>query len=216
MAFMKHRIARLLLPAASLVLAASLAAQHVTLEDELNDPNVKPEKLLAALRNMPQQDSQNFELKTAVIRALGKPGNVIAVNQLLLTLGEGSTQRVRLNGRDIEYWKVRAESAISLGKIGDKSVTPKLIETAMGDEDLQVRICAIRGLGILKDGAAVPRLIDMLERTTTDRVAYEIVKALREIGDKRAFPVLLAVTQRDFSEMVRKEALSALRILKWE
>lgn len=190
-----------------------LSAQHVTLDDTiLTRP---PKAILEALKQFEPYDSRNFELKVKMIRALGKKGYSFATPQLLQTLNEGRTRIARMNNRPLDYWKVRAESALALGRIGDAKAVPQLAEAAFRDKDIYVRICAIRALGMLKSTDAVPRLMDMLEKTTIDRVANELVKTLGEIGDKRAFPILLSVTQRNFSQEVRKNALLAIRKINW-
>jgi HEAT repeat protein len=172
--------------------------------------------ILQALRDFPLYDSRNFDLKVKMIRSLGKKGNAEAVFTLRQTLNEGRTTRTAINNLPIEFWQIRAESALSLGRIGDKQATPSLLETALQDEDVQVQICAIRAIGMLQDPIAVPRLLDLLEKTSIDRIANEIVLTLGEIGDRRAFPLLLAVTQRNFTEYVRKNALIAIKKLKYD
>ncbi len=192
----------------------NLLAQHKTsIEDAVLGKPV--EQQIKFLYTMAPNNSQLFELRVRVIRELGKKGNNKAINVLMKTIEEGNARRYVKNNKDYDYWKVRAESALSLGKIGNKNVWKILITAASSDRDLQVRICAIRGLGMLKAKIAVPRMLDYLQTTTRDRVANELVKALGQIGDKTAFSSLLAVTQRDFTADVRKNALIAIKKLKW-
>ena len=204
--------------AVSLLLAASLSAQHVTTEDVIRSGGLK--SILNALAN-PKMEASNprfFDLRVALIRALGKSankGNASVHNQLAVCLGEGTQRIVRYNGMAFDYWKVRAEAAMALGRIGDKKATPHLIRAATDDGDLHVRICAVRAMGLIKDKKAVPRLLDILARTNNDMMAMSLVVALEGIGDKRAFPLLLAVSQRNFSSDVRNRALQALKNLKY-
>jgi len=198
----------------SIFTATFIFSQHITVDDSILSRPAKA--IIAALRTQSRYDSRTFGLRVKMIRALGKKGNKIAKNQLLITLGEGRTRISRVNRMKLDFWKIRAESALALGKIGDKSATKAIVNTAIKDEDIQVRMCAIKALGMLKDKTAVPRMLDLLEKTAVDRVANELVKALGEIGDKRAFPLLLAVTQRNFSQYVRKNALLAIRKIKWD
>ncbi len=203
---------------ALLVLAAlpSLHAQHVTVDDTIISQG--PKAIIRFLKEFEAYEPDKLELRVKLIKLLGKAANKGDEEiraQLLNSLREGYTSVATRNNITLDYWKVRAESALALGRIGDPSVTPAVVDLAFNDEDLQVRMCAIRSLAMLKDVRAVPRMIDMLETTNNDRFANELVVALGEIGDKRAFPVLLAVTQRNFNEEVQKNALLAIKKLKW-
>ena len=199
-----------------LMVLPDLRAQHVTLDDTIISQG--PKAIIRFLKEFEAYESDKLELRVRLIKLLGKAankGDEEIRSQLLNTLREGYTSIATRNNITLDYWKVRAESALALGRIGDTAVTPAVVDLAFNDEDLQVRMCAVRALAMLKDPRAVPRLIDMLETTNIDRFAYELVVALGEIGDKRAFPVLLAVTQRNFNEDVQKNALLAIKKLKW-
>jgi len=193
-------------------------SQHVTIDDAILS---RPAEAIAKSLRSPEFDlynSKTFELKIKMIRALGKKENgnsKIIYNQLMLNMQEGGNRIARRGNSAIEFWKIRAESALSLGKLGNKKARKSLLKLAMKDDDMQVRMCAIRALGMLKAEKSVPRLLDLLSVTTTDRVANELVITLGNIGDKRAFPVLLAITQRNFTQYVRKNALLAIKKLKW-
>jgi len=199
-----------------LMVLPDLRAQHVTLDDTIISQG--PKAIIRFLKEFEAYEPDKLELRVRLIKLLGKAankGDEEIRSQLLNTLREGYTSIATRNNITLDYWKVRAESALALGRIGDTAVTPAVVDLAFNDEDLQVRMCAVRALAMLKDPRAVPRLIDMLETTNIDRFAYELVVALGEIGDKRAFPVLLAVTQRNFNEDVQKNALLAIKKLKW-
>lgn len=213
----KQKLLFTLLSAIMLISIPSFS-QHVTIDDAILS---KPAEAIAKSLKSPMFDLYNdktFELKIKMIRSLGKKENgksTIIYNQLLLNMQEGGNRIARRGNSSIEFWKIRAESALSLGKLGNKEARNSLLNLAMKDDDMQVRMCAIRALGMLKAANSVPRLLDLLSVTTTDRVANELVITLGKIGDKRAFPVLLAITQRNFTQYVRKNALLAIKKLKW-
>ena len=192
--------------------------QHVTQDEalrrELAERTV--EELIETIQAFPDHDSQYFELTVFIIQQIGEKGrgNAAAVAQLQNSLQVGMDRVARINNRELDYWRIRAEAALALGKVGDRTATQALVNAAHRDKDIMVRMCAIRGLAMLRDPAAVPRLLDMLENTTIDRVAYEIVYALGEIGDRRALPMLLAATQRNFSQAVHRRAREAMRKLQ--
>lgn len=197
-------------------LLPSLHAQHVTVDDTIISQG--PKAIIRFLKEFDAYEPDKIELRIKLIKLLGKAankGNEEIRNQLLNTLREGYTSVAMRNNITLDFWRIRAESVLALGRIGDPSVTPAVIDLAFNDEDLQVRMCAVRTLGMLKDAKVVQRLIDLLETTNNDRFANELVLALGEIADQRAFPVLLAVTQRNFSEGVQKNALLAIKKLKW-
>ena len=214
----KNKTRACILIAGLFVFAASLPAQHITPEEAMRRDlaEYSVEELVEAIRSFPPHDSQFLELSVMVIQQIGEKGqgSEVARQQLQNTLQQGMDRVARINNREIDYWRVRAESALALGRIGDREATPNLIRAAMNDKDIMVQMCAIRALGMLGDPAAVPRLMDMLENTTIDRVANEIVFALGEIGDRRALPILLATTQRNFSASVHRRAREAMRKLQ--
>jgi len=194
----------------------ALHAQHVTVDDTIISQG--PGAIIKFLKEFEAYEPDKLELRVKLIKILGKngnKGNEEIRGQLLNTLREGYTTVSTRNNIALDFWKVRAESALALGRIGDTTVTPAVVDLAYNDDDLQVRMCAVRALGMLRDERAVPRMIAMLETTNIDRFANELVLALGDIADKRAFPVLLAVTQRNFNEDVQKNALLAIKKLKW-
>lgn len=195
-----------------------LSAQHVTLEDSIKSGGVPLILRTLADPKMEPSNPNFFDLRVNLIKALGtsaNQGNKEVFHQLVACMGEGTTRIARNNNMPMDYWKVRAEAAMALGRLGNKDATPHLVNTYLDDADLHVRVCAVRAMGLLQDRNAVPRLLDFLSKTTTDMIAMELVVALERIGDKRAFPMLLAVSQRNFSQGVKNRALSALKNLKY-
>ncbi|MFH1269298.1 MAG: HEAT repeat domain-containing protein [Planctomycetota bacterium] len=103
---------------------------------------------------------------------------------------------------------VREQAAVALGRIGDKSAVPPLVE-ALKDPEKGVRREAARALGFIKDARAVTPLIAALgdsDRNVRLYAAY----ALGEIKDLRAVEALLDAL-RDPEWCVRDQAAWALR-----
>ena len=103
---------------------------------------------------------------------------------------------------------VRAFSALSLGKIKDKSSVGALIE-ALNDERLVVKIEAIRALGEIKDKKSVGALISLLE-DKNPYVRCETAKSLGKMGDKSGLGVLLKEIE-DEDSALRVDAILFLR-----
>ncbi len=103
---------------------------------------------------------------------------------------------------------VRRQAAARLGRAGDRSALPALID-ALRDPDKTVRREAAKSLGFIKDARAVPRLLEALgddDRNVRLYAAY----ALGEIKDKRASAALTAALA-DPEWCVRDQAAWALR-----
>ena len=73
--------------------------------------------------------------------------------------------------RALEYQgdtAVRAEAALSLGKLGDLQAVDPLISTLQGDSDPYVRSVAARALGSLGDIRAQSALLNTLQSDTLE------------------------------------------------
>ena len=79
-----------------------------------------------------------------------------------------------------------------------RAVEPATAIAGRRENDVRVRVAAVRALGELRAAQAVPVLLKVLDDTATPRnLALEIVTALGAIGDRRALdPVLDRMTDR--------------------
>jgi len=119
---------------------------------------------------------------------------------------------------------VRAEAALSLGKIGDKKSLPLIGNTLLSDRNSKVKQYCAKALGLLRDKDGIKYLQKAikyelaLDKTKIDNdVVREAVKALGSIGDKEAFFILIEVTQSNkLKYETKKEALKSLEKIKWE
>ena len=103
---------------------------------------------------------------------------------------------------------VRAQAAISLGRIGDRAAVPALIE-ALKDPEKAVRREAAKALGAIKDARAVGALVAALRDGDVNVRAYAAY-ALGEIKASTAAGALLEAL-RDPEWCVRDQAAWALR-----
>jgi HEAT repeat protein len=177
------------------------------------------EAIVTFLREQSPWDPSQFEIRARMVRTLGNPahkGNEMIKNQLLACMQEGFKRFASRRNVELSYWRVRAEAALALGRIGDPSVASEIVRLALYDDDTQVRMSAIRALGMLKNNDVVPTLIDILYRESVNRIANELVLALGEIGDKRAFPILLSYTMRSTDSTVQYNALQSIKRLRWQ
>ncbi len=113
-----------------------------------------------------------------------------------------------LNDRD--PW-VRWNSAVILGKIGDRRAVIPLIDT-LKDPDLWVRYHAAEALGLLQDRLAVYPLLCLL-RDGEYQVRQVAAESLGKLKDNRAIEPLQKLLN-DPSDLVSKSAADAIKNLK--
>jgi len=108
------------------------------------------------------------------------------------------------------YWMVRRNAVITLGKIGGKRAVEPLIK-ALEDKNRYVNYRATTALGDIGDKRAVEPLIKALEDNDEDDRDSTAI-ALGKIGDKRVVEPLIKALE-DKEEYVRQSAAKALRDL---
>jgi len=62
-------------------------------------------------------------------------------------------------------WRVRTHALLAMGKTGDQSLTPLILDRLENDANSAVKNCAVTALGDLKATSAVPPLLGLLEQT---------------------------------------------------
>jgi HEAT repeat protein len=109
--------------------------------------------------------------------------------------------------------KVRAEVAITLGRLGDVRALEPLV-TALVDLDADVRLAAAEALTHLSDRRAFEALLAALkDRDANGQSRLRVVNALGLMGDARAIEPLLAATT-DADQAVRRAAAQVLGEIK--
>ncbi len=105
-------------------------------------------------------------------------------------------------------WRDRVKPAELLGKYGDRTCVPALIQQ-LGDYDFLVRYWCAKSLGKMREPSAVPDLVRMLHQDPQAYPRAGAALALGEIGDPAALPHLVRALQDDQAE-VRYYAVQAL------
>jgi len=125
--------------------------------------------------------------------------------------GAGPPAQGRVDDLRAGVPSVRAQAAIAMGRAGDRSAVPALIE-ALKDRERAVRREAAKALGFLKDARAVAPLLEALRDRDTNVRLYAAY-ALGEIKHPKAATGLLDAL-RDPAWGVRDQAAWALRELR--
>jgi HEAT repeat protein len=112
-----------------------------------------------------------------------------------------------------ERWRMRSHALIAMGKTGDKTLVPIIMNRLKEDGNQAVRNCAVSALGDLKAKESVPYLIERLKENRgkdASGVSRKVViKTLGEIGDPRAVPVLYDIFLNS-PNPISREAVTAL------
>lgn len=103
--------------------------------------------------------------------------------------------------------RIRQYLALAMGKIGDRRVTPALVE-ALHEPLVETRIYALAALAELRDPQSVPAVIEATRDEERD-VRKTALFTLGELGDARAVPVL-AGSLEDPTADIRFNAALAL------
>ena len=105
--------------------------------------------------------------------------------------------------------RIRQYLTLVMGKIGDRRVTPALIE-ALGEPMVETRIYALAALAELRDPAAVPAIIEATRDGEKD-VRKTALFTLGEIRDPRAVPVLVEALEDPTADVRFNAALALSR-----
>lgn len=119
---------------------------------------------------------------------------------------------------------VRAEAALSLGKINDASVLPKIGNTLIADRNSRVKQSCLKAFGLMKNKDAISfiekyvRYELQLDKMKIDNdVVREAARAMGDIGHKNSFFLLIEMTQAEsLAYEPKREALRALEKIKLE
>ncbi|MCE1245259.1 MAG: HEAT repeat domain-containing protein [Firmicutes bacterium] len=142
--------------------------------------------------------SQDDAVRTKAVKELVKAGKP-AVPSVVKAL------------QSLEVYTGRANAAVVLGRIGDKSAVPALIK-ALGDEYTDVKVKSTEALGLLGDKKAVDPIIAAMKEGNYDLKTTGAV-ALGKLGDKKAVPYLKEL-EKIQDENLHKAVKTALERLK--
>ena len=105
--------------------------------------------------------------------------------------------------------RIRQYLTLVMGKIGDRRVTPVLIE-ALREPLVETRIYALAALAELRDPQSVPAIIEATRDEEKD-VRKTAFFTLGVIGDRRAVPVLAAALEDPVADVRYNAALALAR-----
>ena len=105
--------------------------------------------------------------------------------------------------------RIRQYLALVMGKVGDRRVTPALVE-ALQEPLVETRIYALAALAELRDPASVPAVIEASRDQEKD-VRKTALFTLGELGDPRAVPSLAAALEDPTADVRFNAALALSR-----
>ncbi len=119
---------------------------------------------------------------------------------------------------------VRAEAALSLGKMKDPKNIPVIGNTILVDHSSIVKQYCLRALGLIRKKECVEHVekaikyeLSLNKNKLDNNVVKTAVKALGDIGHKDGFFILIEVTQNEKLKYdTRKGALNSLEKIRWE
>ncbi len=98
---------------------------------------------------------------------------------------------------------VRDQCAYALGKIGDLSALPDLVNAAWRDTDKGVRISALYALGEMRQPEAAEALLEVLRRHPDELARLRAADALGDCGQRWVVSWLVLQKMVEQSEEVR-------------
>ncbi len=106
--------------------------------------------------------------------------------------------------------RVRRYLALAIGRLGDSSGVPPLLE-ALDDPDAETRLYAAWSLGALKQAAAVPALVEQLRSDDAGMIKMSAY-ALGTIGDRAAVSALVPLLGNPAAEVRWNAALALAQL----
>lgn len=199
--------------------------RELLLESDSTAVRVRSAKLLGEVADSSDSDSvealvsvsvtdDDEQVRAAAVDGLDKLG-AEAVEQLLVKItgskieqgADWATAKKFANALSSEVPELRMAAASALGKLGETSAVPALVD-ALTDENPQVRVRCCAALAALNHGQAVPPLIERLSDPHGE-VRHEASVALASIGTDQALAALLDMLD-DGNTSIRRIAASSL------
>jgi len=208
-----------------LFLSSIVFAQGTT-----NDPytaqqpdQITLEELFLGLQNIPIEyfeqmivASNNHDALMMIVSILSQNNDPQSISMLIRLIDPNYVQMV--NGTVInDWWDVKVEAIIALGKMKAKDAVPALIKILQTSNDPIVKAYAAMALGQIGDKSAVDTILIQIQIVMTSwksdnlPLLYWLIVALGDLGDPRAIPVLLQISQGPYPSFIRQVAVASLK-----
>jgi aminopeptidase N len=174
-----------------------------------------------------------FQVRLAIVEALGPQKNDAVINYLTKLVAEDASIKVvekaaevlgktadlralpvlqQALNRDSHRETIRAGALEGLSYLTDKSVVPTLLKWSELGMPLRARTSAIKGLGrVGKDQSQVYKALVELLEDPSYVVRREVISALREIGNPDVVPILEPRLTREVDMSVRYQIRATLK-----
>lgn len=181
------------------------------------------EELFLGLQNIPIEyfeemiaASNNHDALMMIVSILSQNNDSQSIALLIRLIDPNYVQMV--NGTVInDWWDVKVEAIIALGKMKAKEAVPILIKILQTSNDPIVKAYAAMALGQIGDKSAVDIILIQLQivmnswKSDNLPLLYGLVVALGDLGDPRAIPVLLQISQGPYPSFIRQVAVASLK-----
>lgn len=181
------------------------------------------EELFLGLQNIPIEyfeqmilASDNHDALMMIVSILSQNNDAQSIAMLIRLIDPNYVQMV--NGVVInDWWDVKVEAIIALGKMKAKEAVPVLINILQTSNDPIVKAYAAMALGQIGDKSAVDALLIQIQivmaswKSDNLPLLYGLIVGLGDLGDPKAIPVLLQISQGPYPSFIRQVAVASLK-----
>ena len=181
------------------------------------------EELFLGLQNIPIEyfeqmilASDNHDALMMIVSILSQNNDAQSIAMLIRLIDPNYVQMV--NGVVInDWWDVKVEAIIALGKMKVKEAVPVLINILQTSNDPIVKAYAAMALGQIGDKSAVDALLIQIQivmaswKSDNLPLLYGLIVGLGDLGDPKAIPVLLQISQGPYPAFIRQVAVASLK-----
>lgn len=181
------------------------------------------EELFLGLQNIPIEyfeemiiAANNHDALMMIVSILSQNNDAQSIALLIRLIDPSYVQKV--NGVVVnDWWDVKVEAIIALGKMKAKDAVPTLIKIMQTSTDPIVKAYAAMALGQIGDKSAVDVLLIQLQfvmnswKSDNLPLLYGLIVGLGDLGDPRAIPMLLQISQGPYPAFIRQVAVTSLK-----
>ncbi|MFN3411310.1 MAG: HEAT repeat domain-containing protein [Exilispira sp.] len=181
------------------------------------------EELFLGLQNIPIEyfeemiiASNNHDALMMIVTILAQNNDAQSISLLIRLIDPSYVQMV--NGVVInDWWDVKVEAIIALGKMKAKEAVPVLIAILQTSNDPIVKAYAAMALGQIGDKSAVDVMLIQIQivmaswKSDNLPLLYGLIVGLGDLGDPKAIPLLLQISQGPYPAFIRQVAVASLK-----